>query len=306
MQRSKVRLFITPRLDYTSIKVIYDFQASDEGQLVKSALRLCKHLKNVEKIPCRDPLDLESLMRGEGEAPELVHLFFRVLFGGGNRTSESVKRRATSVSEDALFIVHNGQFLPKKHIVLGSLVHSITGSRKLMTVLNRFGHCISYSKYEELETELATTIQSRQMVSPSGAKCGPVMGNAFDNYDEMVHTLSGFESLHDTMGIFYQNVDPHATEVDAEQPTMSSKAETVLTTFRKKRKRKLEVLPEEVAPYRKKPRMDQFEYPNTEYRKLPDISSRARKLDTIFLGSHVLNSETVPMWGGFNARLHQD
>lgn len=289
-------------LDYKSIKVVYDFQSSDEGQLVTSALLLRKHLKNVKQTPCSDPLDLESLVSGEGEAPELVHLFFRTLFGVRNRNSESVKRRATSASEDALFIVHNGQFMPKKHIVLGSLVHSITGSRKLMTVLNRLGHCISYSKYEELETELATAIQSRQTSSPRGAKRGPVMGNAFDNYDELVHTLSGFESLHDTMGIFYHSIDPHATEVDAEQPPVPCQTETVLPTLREKRKRKLDVLPVEIAPYRKKPRMDQFEYPDTEYSKLPEISDRARELDTMFLVSHHLNSETVPRWGGFNAR----
>ena len=281
-------------LDYKSIKVVYDLQSSDEGKLVTSALLLRKHLKNVEQTPCRDPLDLKSLVRGEGEAPELVHLFFRTLFGGRNRNSESVKRRATSASEDALFIVHNGQFMPKKHIVLGSLVHSMTGSRKVMTVLNRLGHCISYSKYEELETELATAIQSRQTSSPRGAKHGPVMGNAFDNYDELVHTLSGFESLHDTMGIFYQNIDPHATEVDAEQPPVPCQTKTVQPT---QRKRKLDVLPAEIVPYQKKPRMDQFEYPDTEYRKLPKLSSRARKLDTLFLVSHYLNSETVPMWG---------
>jgi len=53
-------------------------------------------------------------MHGEGEAPELVHLFFRILFGGRNRNSDAVKRRATSASEDALFSVQNGQFMPKK------------------------------------------------------------------------------------------------------------------------------------------------------------------------------------------------
>jgi len=63
-----------------------------------------------------------------------------------------------------------------------------------MTILNRFGHCISYSKYKELETELATTIQSRQTRSPKGAKQDLVMGNAFDNYDELVHTVSGLGS----------------------------------------------------------------------------------------------------------------
>ncbi|MPC63298.1 hypothetical protein E2C01_057394 [Portunus trituberculatus] len=52
--------------------------------------------------------------------------------------------------------------------------------------------------------------------------------------------------------------------------------------------------------------MDQFQYPNTEYSKVPENSGHARKLDTVFLVSHHLNSESVPMWVGFNACLHQD
>lgn len=296
------------RLDYKAIKVVYDFQASEECQLLKAALLLRKHLKNVERNPCSDPLDLESLTRGEGEAPELVQSFFRTLFGGGKKSSEATNRRAKSASEDALYIVRNGELKPKKHILLGTLVHSLTGSRKLMTVLNRLGHCISYSTFEELDTELATTILSRQVSSPSGAMRGPVMGNAFDNYDELVQTLSGFDSLHDTMGIFYQNIDPNATGVVAQQPTAqpTALADTQLPTLIKKRKRKLEALPEDVEPYRKKPKLDQFAYPSTDYRNLPDISSRARMLDTIFLMSHILSPDSVPMWNGFNTRLHHD
>ena len=271
-----------------------------------SALLLRKQLKSITPTPLNSPVDLESLARGEGEVPELAKLFFQTLFGGKNRNSESVNRRALSSSEDALFNVHKGHLMPRKHILLVSLVHSITGSRKLMIVLKRLGHCISYSKYEELETELATYIENRQLCSPKGAKRGPVMGNAFDNYDELVHTLSGYESLHDTMGIFYQCDDSDAPVINAEQSLTPLQTEAGHPTLSKKRKRKLEVVPAIIPPYRKRPRLDQFQYSNTEYSKLPDISSRARKLDTLFLVSHNFNSEIVPMWGGFNARFHQD
>ena len=153
----------------------------------------------MDKTPFDAPLNINSLKRGEGKDPELVELFFQTLYGGLNAVhSEKVTRRAASDSEDALFNVHNGQLKPKKHIILGMLVKSLTGSRKLMSVLNRFGHCISYSKEKELETELATAIQNQQKSCPKGDKYGPVMGNTFDNYDEMVQTLCGFDTLHDT------------------------------------------------------------------------------------------------------------
>ena len=101
------------RFDYRSIKEVYNFKSSPEGQLVTSALLLRKHLKGVNKNPLSDPLDVDALVRGEGKAPPLAHIFFETLFGGGNRNSETVKRRATAAIDDALFNVHNGQLMPK-------------------------------------------------------------------------------------------------------------------------------------------------------------------------------------------------
>jgi len=289
------------RLDYRSIKEVHNFKCSPEGQLVTSALLLRKHLKGVNQNPLSDPLDVDALVRGEGEAPPLAHIFFETLFGGGNRDSETVKRRATAASDDALFNVHNGQLMPKKHILLAMLIKSLTGSRKLITVLNRFGYCISYSKHEELETELATVIQNRQKSSPKGAKRGVTMGNAYDNYDELVHTLSGLDSLHDTMGIFYQNVNMEAEDIDeVPQPVLPTEQK------RRSRKRKLDVTPVEIAPYRKKPRMDKFEYPTIDHQPLAELSRQSLKLDTLFMVRHAMDTNTVPMWGGFNARVHKD
>jgi len=127
------------------------------------------------------------------------------------------------------------------------------------------------------------------------------MGNAYDNYDELVHTLSGLDSLHDTMGIFYQNVNMDAEDIDeVPQPVLPTEQR------RRSRKRKLDVTPVEIAPYRKKPRMDKFEYPTIDHQPLAELSHQALKLDTLFMVGHSMDTKTVPMWGGFNARVHQD
>ena len=189
------------------------------------------------------------------------------------------------------------------------LVKALTGSRKLMTVLNRFGHCISYTKEEELVTELATAIQNREKSCPKGAKYGPVMGNAFDNYDEMVQTLSGFNTLHDTMGIFYQNIDPFANEIDVEplcQDRVMDQTKVSTSTTRNK-KRKLEVIHSEVGliQYNKKICMDDFSYENIKCDEVADISENARKLDMIYMLKHNA-SESIPMWCGFNSKIAND
>ncbi|KAH0549583.1 hypothetical protein KQX54_010589 [Cotesia glomerata] len=43
-------------------------------------------------------------------------------------------------------------------------------------------------------------------------------GVAFDNFDRYVDTLNGKETLHDTVGIIYQNIDndaPNESDVDS-------------------------------------------------------------------------------------------
>ena len=63
--------------------------------------------------------------------------------GIDDKYSQSMIRRADSCSQDALFNVH-GHIKPAKLITLGMTVKSMIESRKLITVLNRLGHCVNY------------------------------------------------------------------------------------------------------------------------------------------------------------------
>ena len=45
---------------------------------------------------------------------------------------------------------------------------SLTGSKKVITILNRLGHCVSYSLAESIETDLATTISIKDDRTPDG------------------------------------------------------------------------------------------------------------------------------------------
>ena len=44
---------------------------------------------------------------------------------------------------------------------------SLTGSRKVIEILNRFGHCISYHAVEEIETELTFKANKEGLVTNS-------------------------------------------------------------------------------------------------------------------------------------------
>ena len=116
------------------------------------------------------------------------------------------KRRIKSISEDAIFSSTLGRKKPQKHLQLVIAIKSLTGSRKVVEVLNRLGHCVSYSTTEELETELTYEANKTNDVTPFGMDRSPDsgVGVAWDNYDRHVETGGGEGTLHDTVGIAYQ------------------------------------------------------------------------------------------------------
>ena len=73
-------------------------------------------------------------------------------------------------------------------------VKGLTGSVELITILNRFGHSLSYSQMEELETSLADYQIAKQqngVITPDA--CSPNVPGVFcwDNNDLLDETLSG-------------------------------------------------------------------------------------------------------------------
>lgn len=48
-----------------------------------------------------------------------------------------------------------GKVKPSKHILLPVAVKTLTGNAELVRILNRYGHGISYTQMEGMETKLA-------------------------------------------------------------------------------------------------------------------------------------------------------
>ena len=74
----------------------------------------------------------------------------------GNITtlSERMRHKVVSIAQDIVFIASNGSKLTQKHIALPMTMKGITGSSEVVTLLNRFGHGVSYSKLEQIETAM--------------------------------------------------------------------------------------------------------------------------------------------------------
>lgn len=145
-----------------------------ENILQKSALILRKLILEIEKnkLPSKN-LTAQHLITGEVSIPEPLLDFYLTLLGGCNqkrKKSMKCSHQARSYCQDIIFGVHNGQVKTSKHIMLGMTLKSITSSRKVIDIINRYGHCISYQGIEELETEVTYTSMEKSTLCPEKIK----------------------------------------------------------------------------------------------------------------------------------------
>ena len=72
---------------------------------------------------------------------------------------------------------------PQKHLMLGIALKKLTRSQKVVEVINRLGHCISYHTIEEIETEVMFESTKNNLFTPSGMMLDPKCGAsvAWDN-----------------------------------------------------------------------------------------------------------------------------
>ncbi|KYN19744.1 hypothetical protein ALC57_07897 [Trachymyrmex cornetzi] len=148
--------------------------------------------------------------------------FYRTLLSGFNYRRESsskTKLTAKSFSEDAIYAVTSGKIKPSKHINLGITLKSLTSSKKILNIVNSYGHCCSYNVVEELETEATFASTDRTEICPCDIqlKSDLKTGVAYDNFDRFVETIDGKDTLHDTVGIIFQDISEDFTGLRAIQ-----------------------------------------------------------------------------------------
>lgn len=125
----------------------------------------------------------------------------------------------------------SGRIKTAKHITLGMTLKSLTSSRKELNIINSYGHCCSYTTLEELETEATYYAASRSQICPHDIVRKPNLstGVAFNNFDRFVDTLTGKDTLHDTVGIIFQDILPNVeNDCAAQEEEFSGKKKDVL------------------------------------------------------------------------------
>ena len=274
-----------------------------EKLLIWKCASLLRHeILALESKELQEPLNVEDILKGEVQPPDLLKSFFQVLYAGetGN-ISMRKERLVDSSAADAVYSCSGGKLLPGKHIALGCAVKSKTGSRGMVSLLNRFGHTISNETVRRIDMMLENTVMSEENITPKEIKkqANLCTGTAWDNFDVNLETLSGANTIHHTYGICYQNVLP-----DDSSHSNQSVLELKESTSHIGRKRKISVVTqnlyntEEVQPYWKKPKMSQFPYVKTIVFG-PESLHKYCDYDTLWMIAFNKNDK-IPMWTGWN------
>lgn len=231
---------------------------------------------------------------------------------------QDYETKIEAICNTIIFSTTNGTVKPATCMQLGLVTKNMTGSRKMLEVLNRQGFSISYTVAEELETELAYSCSRENSILPYGLipKTPQLRTHVpFDNYDQFVETATGKDTLHDTVGIVYQNVEAEA-ETEVSDPSFTQEDYTFeideecsssTNPTRLRRRKYLSSFNSTIQPYSRSIRTLQLgqpfmanEIPN------PKNLSIAFDLNNIWMLNHVYNTKGAKRWYGWNADRHND
>lgn len=182
----------------------------------KSAIFLRDQVLRMETKSLPENVTVEDIFAGECSIPDELKKILLTLVGGTRvrrLKNDDCQRKATSLCFDVINAITKGHVKTSKHLTLGIALKSMTSCRKVIDLLNRFGHCCSYHVLEEMETELTFSSTDRDELCPMEIIKTPKLnaGVAYDNYDRYVETRIGKDTLHDTVGIIYQDIDEQPT-----------------------------------------------------------------------------------------------
>ena len=305
---------------------------TDELRLVYHAARI---LRNKCFEQCEDAAKvsvsgdcLASARDCTASVPDLVFNFLIWLICNAHRedvshgklpVDESLCRAATSLGQDIVFQVTN--WIPPKHIVLGVTLHHLYRSKKLLTILNRYGHTIAYSQVLEAETMLAER-KMRDGVCvdemPSCVVKSQPFFHVIDNNDLNEETRDGKGTMHCTNSIVVQ--PQISTSLQHRVPPPTLPPPTIQAT---KRKRSLSVLPEVIPDFAGVANVNPKSFaPLLDADLLPSNleSSQGTLTDFVWMLARCCSggdpsqvytapsnrTQTVPAWTAFNALALKD
>ena len=123
---------------------------SDEGRVEEAAFIVQRHIFETQQLSEDMPWPPSSsswLTSESDKTPQLLYSFLSSVISKRQRKASSSReeRFVKSCSQDICYATTNRTCTMPKHLLLAMTVRHLTGSYELITILNRFGDCVSYS-----------------------------------------------------------------------------------------------------------------------------------------------------------------
>ena len=193
-----------------AVETAFEAAASDHRRLEEVAMLLRRIIiaakQDAPDLPWPIPLG-HHLKNLDVPPKEVLDFICQVIYGCNlSDGSTGNERIVHSISRDLLYAVTKGRWMTSKHIMLGMSLWHLTGRADIVTLVNRFGHCVSYSKLLEILTGIQISIQDHNSPIPPGIKMtgNEIIHFCWDNFDLNEETPSGAGTTHSTHGIVIQ------------------------------------------------------------------------------------------------------
>ena len=177
---------------------------SDFLSMWHCANKLRKDIFSLEQKPLEEPLTVENIADGEVEIPASLKEFYKILYTG-NANEQCSARKSHMIegsSVDAIFACSGEKLIPGKHVSLALTVKSLTESKTMVSLLNRFGYCASDETIRRIDLGLEEALFKTKTLVPSHIirKSDLSTDPAWDNFDINIETPSGANTLYHTYG----------------------------------------------------------------------------------------------------------
>ncbi len=200
--------------DVLDVSDVQDIAEVEKTDVYHCGLLLHNTIKEIEQtIPW--PPSPEDICEEKINIPEpLYNLLAYAIIGtskpvpdGKVPVNSDVERQINSLGQDLIHVVRKGHIRTVKNIGLGVAIRNITGSKEAANLLNRYGHCYSYSKIQDYEKALVKKLHgenSNSLTIPMTIQSGAFCTFVWDNNDLCEETLTGHGTTHVTNGIIIQ------------------------------------------------------------------------------------------------------
>ena len=123
-----------------------------DQELVKDAAKvILTEIVELKKNLANQPLEVSKNNAGEF-VPEFLTLLLTSIIGCER------SNMITSIGQDIVYAATS--LRTPKHLAMAMTIRQLTGSRKLVTIMNKFGHSCTYTDSLRTESQIASSIQS--------------------------------------------------------------------------------------------------------------------------------------------------